>query len=122
MEAERDVVILNAGTGTEVDQRLDADRVSKGDFAALKIVARSGDDGTALGDGDAALQCGSGKSSTQAQVHVAGQLGKGVLKVQLRRRKNAHIQAAVVGLRVGRRYGLHRVGRSEERRVGKECR
>ncbi len=110
MEAERDVVILDAGTGTEVDQRLDADRVSKGDFAALKVVAGSGDDGAALSDGDAALQCGSGNGPTQAQVHVAGQLGKCVLKVQLRRRKNVHIQADVVGRRVCRCDGLPRVG------------
>ena len=89
---------------------LDADRVGERDVAALQIVAGSGDDGAALGDGDAAQQRGRGDGAAQAQVHVAGQLGIGVLEVQLRRGDEVHIEADVVGRGVGRRDGLHGVG------------
>ena len=56
LQAEGDVVILNAGGCAEVDDGLDAYGVGEGDVAALEIVAGSGDDGAALGDGDAALR------------------------------------------------------------------
>ncbi len=85
VQAERDVVILDASGGAQVDDRLDADGVGEGDVAALQVVAGSGDDGAAFGDGDAAQQRGSGDGSAQAQIDIAGQLGIGVLKVQLRR-------------------------------------
>ena len=107
MQAEGDVVVLDAGGGAEVDGGLDADRVGEGDVAALQIVARSGDHGAALGDGDAAQQRGRGHGAAQAQIHVAGQLGIGVLEVQLRRRDDVHIEADVVGRSVGRGDGLH---------------
>ena len=96
VQAERDVVILNVGRGAEVDDGFDADRICESDVAALKIVAGSGDRGAALGDGDAAQQRRRGQGAAQAQIHVAGQLGKGVLEVQLRRGDDVHVEADVV--------------------------
>ena len=85
VQAEGNVVVLDAGGGVQVDEGLNADRVGEVDVAALELVAGSGDDGAALGDGDAAQQRGRGEGAAQAQIHVAGQLGVGVLEVQLRR-------------------------------------
>ena len=87
-----------------------AHRVGEVDVAALQVVAGSGDDGAALGDGDAAQQRGRGDGAAQAQIDVAGQLGVGVLEVQLRRRGDVHVEADVVGRGVGRRDGLDGVG------------
>ena len=86
VQAEGDVVVLDAGGGVEVDDGLDADRIGEGDVAALEFVAGSGDDGVAFSDGDAAQQRGRGEGAAEAQVDVAGELGIGVLEVQLRRR------------------------------------
>ena len=86
MQAEGDVVVLDAGGGVEVDGGLDADGVGEEDVAALQVVAGSGEDGAALGDGDAAEQRGRGEGAAEAEIDVAGQLGVGVLEVQLRRR------------------------------------
>ncbi len=85
MQAEGNVVVLDAGRGVQVDGGLNADRVGEVDVAALQLVAGSGDDAAALGDGDAAQQRGRGQGAAQAQIDVAGQLGIGVLEVQLRR-------------------------------------
>ena len=50
MQAEGDVVVLDVSRGAEVDDRFDADRIGEGDIAALEIVARSGNQGAALGN------------------------------------------------------------------------
>ena len=110
VHAQGDVVILHAGGGVQVDGGLNADRVGEVDVSALQLVAGSGDDRISLGDGDAAQQRRRGYGAAQAQVHVAGQLGVGVLEVQLRRGDHMHIQPDVVGRGVGGRDGLHGVG------------
>ena len=56
MDAESDVVVLDARGGIEVDCGLDANGVGEVDFAALKIVTGSGEQGASLGDGNAAQQ------------------------------------------------------------------
>lgn len=110
MEAEGDVVVFNAGSGTEVDDRLDAHRIGERDVAALEVVARAGDDGAAFSDGDASLERRSGEGSAEAQVDVAGELGEGILKIQLRRGKDAYVEANVVGGGVWRGNGWAGVG------------
>ena len=85
MHAESDVVVFDAGGCVEVDGGFNAHRVGEEDVSALELVAGSGDGGAALRDGNAAQQRGRGDGAAQAQVHVSGQLGVGVLEVQLRR-------------------------------------
>ncbi len=116
VQAEGDVVVRDAGRGVQVDGGFDAHRVGKVDVAALQVVAGSGDDAAALGDGDAAQQRGRGHGAAQAKIDVAGQLGVGVLEVQLRRRSDVDVQADVVGRGVRGRDGLDGIGLRDQGR------
>ena len=84
MQAEGNVVVLDARRGVQIDIGLNADRVGEVDVTTLQIVAGPGDDAAALGDGDAAQQRRRGHGAAQAQIDVAGQLGIGILEAQLR--------------------------------------
>jgi hypothetical protein len=70
----------NVRRGTEVDHGFDAKRIREGDVAALEVVTGSGNQGAALGNGDAAQQGRRSQCAAQTQIHVAGELGKGVLE------------------------------------------
>jgi hypothetical protein len=85
VQAEGNVVVLDAGRGVQVDGGLNAHRV--GESRCRRAATRSGfrRSGAALGNGDAAQQRGRGHGAAQAEIDVAGQLGVGVLEVQLRR-------------------------------------
>ncbi len=81
----------------------------------FEVVAGSGDKSAALGDGDATEERRRGHGAAEAEIHVAGQLGKCVLEIQLRRGGDVHVEADVIRRRVGRRDGLDRgVGLGDE--------
>ena len=101
VEAERDVVIFDAGGGVDVDVGLDTDGVGEVDVAALELVFGAADGGAALGERDAAEQRGRGEGAAQVQIHVAGELGVGVLEVELRAGGEMDVQMQVVGGGVG---------------------
>ena len=58
MQAQGDVVVRHVGGGVDVDHGFNAHRVGEVDVAALQLVAGSGNDGGAFGDGDSAQQRG----------------------------------------------------------------
>jgi len=80
VQAEGDVVVFDVRRGAEVDDGLDAHRIGKGDVAALQVVAGSGDQGAALGDGNAAQKRRRCQRAAEAEIHVAGQLGESILE------------------------------------------
>ena len=108
VQAEGDVVVFNVRRGAEVDDGLDAHRVGEGDVAALEVVASSGDQGAALGNGNAAQERGRSQRAVEAEIHVTGQFGEGILETQLRRRDNVHVEAHVIRRSIGRRNGSDR--------------
>ncbi len=105
MNADVDVVVLHPRGGIEIDDRIDLDRVAEINLPALQLVLGAGEGGAAVGDADMAKQGGVGDRPPYAQIDVSGQLGKGILKVQLGRRRDMHIQSDVVRgrVRVGQR-------------------
>ena len=74
----------------------------------LQAVGGSGKIGGAVGDVDAAENGRLGHGSADAQIDAAGQLGVGILKVELRRGKDVNIQPHVAGRRVGIRRHVRR--------------
>ena len=101
VQADRDVVVLDARGGVDVDDGIDADGIGEVDLAALQLILRAGEGRAAVGDLDAAEQGGLGDGAAYVEIHAAGELGVGVLEVELRRAGDVDIQPNLVGGGVG---------------------
>ena len=111
MQSDRHVVFLHPSGGIDVDDGINLHRIGEVDFAALQVVGRAGKIGRAIRHVDAAQNRRLGHRSANAQIDTAGQLRVRILKVELRRRKNMHVQPNMAGRRTG-------VGRHVRRGTG----
>ena len=108
------VVILHACRCIQINGRLNADRVGKGDIAALQVIAGPGYHRASFGNGDTAQQRGGCHCAQHMQVNIAGEFRVGVLEVQLRRREHMHVKTNMVRRGIRWREGLHRAGLCRE--------